>query len=190
MTQVVTTGWPHELLSLDDWESLPADESHRVECAEGVLVVIPKPLPQHQRAMVRLTDSLDRQLPADLAAVADVEVVVCQSPLTIRAPDVLVTGAAVLAANRPRLTPSEVFLAVEIVSEGSRRTDQVTKMSEYAEKGIPDYWIIEAAAPQPLSCYHLGAHGGYELVGTHSGVAAVNLRGIVIQVDLDHIARL
>jgi len=31
MTQVVTTGWPDRLLTLGDWESLPADELHDVE---------------------------------------------------------------------------------------------------------------------------------------------------------------
>lgn len=70
---VATTGWPDRLLALDDWDSLPADEWHHVECSEGVLVVTPKPLPRHQRAMVRLADSLDRQLPADHVALVDVD---------------------------------------------------------------------------------------------------------------------
>lgn len=74
MTQVVTTGWPDRLLTLEDWQSLPADELHHVECSEGVLIVTPKPFPRHQRALVRLAHDLDAQLPEHLSTVGDVEV--------------------------------------------------------------------------------------------------------------------
>lgn len=43
--------WPHHLLSLEDWIDLPETPEHQVEVVEGVLVVAPRPLPFHQRAV-------------------------------------------------------------------------------------------------------------------------------------------
>lgn len=187
MTQVLTAGWPDRLLNLADWESLPLDEAHHVECSEGVLVVTPKPLPRHQRAMVRLTHAVDRQLPAGLAALAEVEVILPGPPLTIRAPDVLVTSTAVVTANPARLQATDALLAVEISSEGSRRTDRVTKMSEYAEAGIPEYWIVDLDDPVSLACHRLDSRGGYQPHSAHEGAAGLPLRGVPVHIDLDNL---
>jgi len=37
-------------------------------------------------------------------------------------------------------------LAVEIISESSRRYDRMTKLAFYAAIGVPEYWIIDPAA--------------------------------------------
>ena len=62
---------PDHPLSLAEWDVLPEDTSHRYELVEGILLVAPRPAPLHQRAMVRLTADLDRQLPDQLTALAD-----------------------------------------------------------------------------------------------------------------------
>jgi Uma2 family endonuclease len=41
---------------------------------------------------------------------------------------------------------ADVLLVIEIVSPGSRRTDHVTKLREYAKAGIPTYWIVDTTA--------------------------------------------
>ena len=40
---------------------------------------------------------------------------------------------------------SELLLVAEVVSprSGSERTDRVQKVREYAQAGIPTYWIVE-----------------------------------------------
>ena len=68
--------WPDHLLSLAEWEQLPEDTSHRYELSEGVLLVVPRPLALHQRAMGRLMATLDEQLPDNLTALPDVEVII------------------------------------------------------------------------------------------------------------------
>src|SRR5699024_2214339 len=62
---------------------------------------------------------------------------------TVRAPDVVVTTNAIVRANPSGLVAADVPLAVEVMSGGSRRTDRVTKLREYAEAGIADYWIVD-----------------------------------------------
>jgi Uma2 family endonuclease len=37
-------------------------------------------------------------------------------------------------------------LAVEIISESSRRYDRMTKLAWYASIGVPEYWVIDPAA--------------------------------------------
>jgi Uma2 family endonuclease len=37
-------------------------------------------------------------------------------------------------------------LAVEIISESSRRYDRVTKLAWYASIGVPEYWVIDPSA--------------------------------------------
>jgi len=51
-------------------------------------------------------------------------------------------------------------VAVEIILEGSAEQDRVLKRHLYEEGGIPEYWLIEAAAQQ-ASFFRLGADGRY-----------------------------
>lgn len=190
MSHVTTSAWPDRLLDLRDWESLPADESHSIECVEGVLVVTPKPLPRHQRTMVRLCTALDRVLPAEYEVFAGVEVLLSSAPLTVRAPDVVVVEAALVGTSPPRLAGAAVRLVVEVLSEGSRRTDRVTKMSEYAEAGIAEYWIVDLTPAATLSIYTLDDLGHYDRQGEYAGTVAVSACGSPIELDLESISRI
>nr|WP_240617170.1 Uma2 family endonuclease [Nocardioides speluncae] len=162
---------------------MPVDESHHIECSEGVLSVTPKPFPRHQLAMTNLVYLIRKHLPPDLIALPEVDVLITESPLTVRAPDVVVTTKAAVEANPPRLAVADIRLAVEIVSEGSRRTDRVTKRSEYAEAGIPDYWIIDLADPVTLTSFHLDRLS-YRTAEEHKGVSSLTACGVVFNLDL------
>ena len=45
-----------------------------------------------------------------------------------------------------RVPAADVVLVIEIVSPGSRETDPVMKLREYAKAGIDNYWIIDPDA--------------------------------------------
>ncbi|HEX6360084.1 Uma2 family endonuclease [Actinophytocola sp.] len=144
--------WPDHLLSLQEWDELPEDRSHHLELVEGVLVVAPRPAPQHQIAMTNLTSALNRQLPGTLTATPDTEVVIDSTfPPTVRAPDVLVMSRSLYERNPPRIDAGEVLLAVEIVSPGTGRRDRFVKAGEYAGAGIPYHWIIDLTPPASLT---------------------------------------
>jgi Uma2 family endonuclease len=183
-----TVAWPDHLLTLAEWEAMPEDTTHRLELVEGVLLVTARPVSFHQRAMVRLTTELDRQFPKDLAAVADVEVVIDAGfPPTVRAPDVVVVPTAVYERNPPRFQAADVLLAVEIVSPGSGRTDRVMKFAEYADAGIAHYWIVDLDPPASLTGYLL-VDGHYELMIESAGVVEVASPAL-IRIDLDALTR-
>ena len=70
----------------------------------------------------------------------------------------------------------DVVLVVEIVSPGSRGTDHVMKLHEYAKAGIANYWIVDPDAPpdERFLAYRLEA-------GTYRRVAA--LEGDTVRVN-------
>jgi Uma2 family endonuclease len=176
--------WPDHLLTLDEWDELPEDRSRRFELAEGILIVSPRSAALHQRAMVRLADQLDHRLPRALTALADVEVLIEEGPAaTVRAPDVVVTGAELAEKNPARLAASDVALAVEIVPPGTGRTDRVTKLFEYAQAGIPHYWLVELSEPVTLTAYTL-AVDHYELVVSRASGTVTLTEPVRVELDL------
>jgi Uma2 family endonuclease len=58
---------------------------------------------------------------------------------------------------------TDLSLAVEIVSPGSAAMDEVVKVREYADAGIPRYWMVERDAAQTVTLHVLGADGVYEV---------------------------
>ncbi|RSM38578.1 Uma2 family endonuclease [Amycolatopsis balhimycina DSM 5908] len=176
--------WPHHLLSLDDWMELPATREFHVEVVEGVLLVSPRPLSLHQRAVARLTYWLDEQIPGEFTALHETEMVVAEVPLTVRVPDVMVVPTALVETNPARLAVGEVRLAVEVLSEGSKRTDRVMKFSEYAEAGIEHYWIVDLDSPVSMTTYRL-IDEDYENFGEFSGLAELEFAGARLTIDLN-----
>jgi Uma2 family endonuclease len=156
-------------MTLAEWDALDADPARRFELVEGVLLVVPKPSPYHQFAMVELAHGLNGQLPADLCAVADVEILVeAGDPATVRAPDVVVVPTDVFERNPARIDAADVLLAVEILSPGTRGTDRVTKFAEYADAGIGAYWLVDLEPPATLTAYAL-VDGEYETTAEGTG---------------------
>jgi Uma2 family endonuclease len=157
------TPWPDHLLTLEEFDALPEDNSRRYELQEGVLIVTPRAATLHQRIAGRLLELLNEQLPTGWESLVDVELVTQAGfPARVRVPDLVVTTVEVVDANVPRLTADQVQLAVEIISPGSRTTDTVVKPHEYADSGIPYYWVIDLDPPVSLVAYRLAGDFGYQ----------------------------
>jgi Uma2 family endonuclease len=152
---------PH-LMTLAEFVELPEDNSVRFELQEGVPVVTPRPRPEHQYALHKLVTQLEAQLPPELVALAEVDVRLdLEGPPTVRSPDVVVVHRHALPP--PTILPSSaVVLAVEVISPGSRRTDRVTKSSEYADAHIPHYWLVDLDDEPLLIAHHLAGPFGYQ----------------------------
>ncbi|WP_343601379.1 Uma2 family endonuclease [Mycobacterium sp.] len=171
-----------KLLSLEDWEALPEDNGAHVELQEGVLIVTPRPLRPHARAVFRIAKQLDDQLPADLEAIIDFEVCVdAAHPPTVRIPDVVITRKA---GPEQRLNGSDVLVAVEVFSPGSRRTDTVTKRSEYAEAAVEHYWIVQLGPPVTLTALRRVGESGYQESAEVAGEFTTSVP-VPLRLDLD-----
>ena len=120
------------------------------------------------------------------------------SPVTVqlepgeldREPDVFVLRPGVRFAGQRFPGVDKVLLAVEVVSPSRKsvRRDRVTKRAEYAEAGIPEYWIVDRRhpdGPQVLVLTLTGGADGYVEAGVYrpgDSAASVALPGLTFDV--------
>jgi Uma2 family endonuclease len=127
------------------------ETDQRYELQEGSFLVLPGPSPRHLKAALALAIQLRVQLPRGVKFVPDAEVdlglAVPTSPGTVRRPDLVAVGDG---AGARVLRAPEIQLVVEVAAPGSYRMDYQIKRSEYADAGIPHYWIIDVADPISL----------------------------------------
>src|SRR4051812_29091608 len=88
-----------------------------------------------------------------------------RSGRSYREPDI----AVLLNQNRHRLTSQRIDgpadLVIEVLSPESASRDRRDKLGEYAEAGIPEYWIIDARnVPSAIEGFRLNASGAYESI--------------------------
>jgi Uma2 family endonuclease len=167
---------PGRLLTIGDYARLGGDHQHRWELQEGALVISPGPGPVHVRASGRLLVMLEPQVPAGWELMLDIDVDLRlagpDQPGSVRRPDlVVVTEHEVERVVREGgfLRADQVSLAIEIVSPGSGRMDRLVKRAEYADAGIPHYWIVELDAPVSLVACQLAGEFGYQDGGSVTG---------------------
>ena len=167
---------PGRLLTVEAYAALGEDDRYRSELQEGNLVMSPSPAPNHMIVMRKLLIQLDGQLPADVQVIPDIDVDLELAPRGkpgfVRRPDlIIVHHAAVDRVHRHGgiLRASEVLVIVEIVSPGSSRTDHVIKRGEYADAGIPHYWIVDIDGSAGVTECHLAGEFGYQDAGPATG---------------------
>lgn len=160
--------WDH-LLTVDEYAGLGEIESGYTELLEGRLLMSPSPVPDHNVAAAELLVQLRPQLPDHLEVIPDVDVDLQladpDQPGFSRRPDLVIVQRSARARVRAEgglIRAGEVLVVVEVVSPGSHRTDYVTKRSEYADAGIPHYWIVDLDKPVSLVDCHLAEGFGYQ----------------------------
>ncbi|MBB2909031.1 Uma2 family endonuclease [Streptosporangium becharense] len=163
-------GW-----AADDLDHLPAEGPggepgffEHVELIDGALVFTAPQTRFHERVVFGLRVVLNAQVPEDLAAVTQMDVKLGHRMRPC--PDVLVVDAAAVEDDeRTFYVPTEVRLAVEVVSPESEDRDRKTKPSRYAEAGIAHFWRVENNGGSPVVyVYELDpATGVYALTGIH-----------------------
>lgn len=180
--------WPDHLLTLDEWDALPEDTSRRFELVEGVLQMSPKPTSPHQVALMMLAMQLDAAIRSHWwIPVADVDVVLVESfPPIVRAPDISIVPLDLARTGPKRYQANEVRLAVEIISVGSRRTDRIAKLGEYAEAGIPDYWILDLDS-LALDTFRLTDAAYEPVLRAATGIVALDVP-VALTIDLASLA--
>lgn len=122
---------------------LTLDTNHLIEYANGYVEVLPMPSLRHQQ----LVFLLQRILWEFVSTHSLGEVLAAPLPVKLwskkfREPDVIF----VAAANVPDATATylqNVDLVIEVVSPDDPDRDYKKKRKEYAQAGIPEYWIVD-----------------------------------------------
>ncbi len=182
---------PDHLLSIEEYAALGETDSGFTELVEGRLVMSPSPKPRHNIAIYRLAKQLEAQLPENLDFVPDTDVdlglVPAGEPGFSRRPDLLIIDRAAIARvdeDDDMLRADEVAIVVEIVSPGSKRTDYQVKHDEYADAGIPHYWIVDITAPVSLVVCHQAGEFGYQDASAVTGTFTTDVP-FPVKIDLD-----
>jgi Uma2 family endonuclease len=189
-TQDVYVEWiaklfpPQGKWSESDFFALP-DSNQIIELSDGEIIMSPAPTFSHQNAVGILFGSLHRfvlENQLGIVIVAPFGVRLWEDK--IREPDVLF----VQEKNRNRIQKDHFDGApdwvAEVISPGSRKTDEVDKLAEYAEAGIPEYWIVDLEK-RTIRVFHLEGTS-YQLVTTYSSgqvAEAVTIDGFTVPVD-------
>ncbi|MDW8325324.1 MAG: Uma2 family endonuclease [Anaerolineales bacterium] len=129
-----------------------------IELSEGRLIVPPMPTPEHQDVVGALYLILRAwaRRHGGRAFVAALPVRLWAGKF--REPDVILYTRE----HTDRIEKQYAGvpdLAVEVLSPSTEKVDLAEKMQEYAEAGIPEYWIVDAESPR-LEQYVL-AQGRY-----------------------------
>ncbi|MFB9905077.1 Uma2 family endonuclease [Allokutzneria oryzae] len=159
---------PDRLLTIDQYAALGETEYGYAELQEGRLVRSPSPTPDHNVVVGGLRDCLRPGVPDGHELIQDVhvdlELAPAGRPGSVRRPDLVVVDRA--ARRRVRssggmIRASEIILVVEVLSPDSHRTDSVFKRHDYADAGIPHYWIVDLQDRLSLVAYSLTMPSGY-----------------------------
>jgi Uma2 family endonuclease len=134
--------------SQGDWteeEYLTLDTNHLVELTDGCLEVKEMPTDFHQLVLGRLFAAMLLFVTASkLGYVRFSPLRVRLWPGKFREPDLIFMAVA----HKNRL--DEQYwgvpdLVAEVISESDPDLDRVVKMGEYAQAGIPEYWLVDPA---------------------------------------------
>ena len=182
---------PSHLLTVAEYLEIGEIELGYSELVEGRLLMSPSPAFDHNSAAFEMAVALRARVPEGLRIVpdldVDLELAPSDAPGTVRRPDLVVAREeAQLRVRREGgvVRATEVVLVVEVVSPGSTRTDHVHKRGEYADAGIPHYWILDISEPVSLLACHLAGEFGYADAGAVTGRFAAE-EPFPVEIDLD-----
>jgi len=152
-------------MTADEYFALE-DDGFLYELVDGVVCMSPSPTPDHQDAATQITVQIGGYLEKNPVGKVFIELDAHLGPGPtggdiVYRPDVVFIRTEKVARNRKRIDePPD--LAVEIVSDTSRRYDNETKKGDYERSGVMEYWIIDPHRGT-MSFYRL-RDGRYELI--------------------------
>jgi Uma2 family endonuclease len=133
-------------MTYEEFMALPDDGKH-YELIEGELVLNPAPNMRHQSIQWRIASALSRYLeahPIGRGFNAPTDVVLNDD--VILEPDLLVIlneHTSILGVNNVQGAPD---IALEILSPGTRRKDEIVKKRLYEHHGVNEYWVVDPDA--------------------------------------------
>jgi len=145
----------------EDLKLIPPDRN-RYEVVGGELFVTPAPRTLHQRIVGNIFTALHqhvRQHRLGEVFVAPYDVVF--APGTVLEPDVLFVSTSRLHYIGEDNLSGPPTLAVEVVSESTRRLDREVKLKQYGLYGVSEYWLVDPEG-KIVEIFRL-AEEGYQL---------------------------
>ena len=143
---------PPVKLTYADFVRFP-DDGRRHELIDGDRYVTPSPTVRHQTISGRLHQAVGNfleQHPLGQIWAAPLDVVLSDG--NIVEPDLVYVSrerAAVLTAQKIQGAPD---LVIEILSPGTRMTDEIVKRDAYERFGVAEYWVVNPESRAVMVC--------------------------------------
>lgn len=162
----------------EDYLWLTDHTNQLIEVTDGFLEVLPVPTDRHQTLLLFLSDEIRRWGGKVLMAPLRLRV----RERKFREPD-LVMLRDPKDPRRANRFWTGADLAIEVVSPDKPERDYVDKREDYAEGGIPEYWIVD---PQSETVFVLvleeGRYREHCRAGRGEQVASATLEGLHLEV--------
>ena len=158
------------------------DDGRRYELYDGEVIVVPSPLPRHQRVALHIAEILQEYEHAAGGLLLGSPLDIVFSEHNVLQPDVTFFRAErrhVVDMMEPTRFPPD--LAVEVLSRSTEARDRGRKMALYARFGVLEYWIVDPVSNE-LEIYRL-AGNGYRLdavCGAEDSASSPTLHGLTI----------
>ncbi|MEG3438868.1 Uma2 family endonuclease [Pannus brasiliensis CCIBt3594] len=137
-------------LTLEEYLQYDDGTDTRYELIDGELVKMPPETDRNNLISLYLLTRFLEFVPFKLIRHKDTEIVVTGNRTSVRVPDLMILTEELVAAiggKRATITPDmpPPALVVEVVSPGKTNEDRDYryKRSEYAARGISEYWIVD-----------------------------------------------
>jgi Uma2 family endonuclease len=145
-----------QLLTAADYLTYNDGTDDRYELVNGILTEMPPESNLNVRIAFFLLTQFLNLLPFTRLCHKDAELQVTSIKASFRIPDLMVlseAGEAALAGssrNTITLDMPAPLLVIEVVPPDDAARDYRFKRSEYAVRGVPEYWIVDPAQKQVL----------------------------------------
>ena len=157
-----------KLITMEEYLAYDDGTDTRYELVDGELVEMPTESPENCKLAKLLMLELAKYISIVLINLKDMEIVVSGKRAKVRLPDLTILteeGYTALGGQRSNTITQDMpppALVIEIVSPGqqNRDRDYRYKRTEYAARGIAEYWIIDSERQQLTLC--LWVNGQYE----------------------------
>lgn len=148
---VQTPQAPVNYFSFEDYYAYDDGTDNRYELVDGELVLMPPESIFNSDISMRLLLELGKIVPFHLLRYKEIMIEVSGRRAKVRIPDLLILGeecrAALETTKRGTITHDmpPPLIAIEVVSPGTENEvrDYRFKRSEYAARGIAEYWIVD-----------------------------------------------
>ncbi|HYM59950.1 MAG TPA: Uma2 family endonuclease [Thermoanaerobaculia bacterium] len=160
-------------LTYDDYAAIPED-GRRHEIIDGEHYVTPAPFSKHQDISRNLLVALANYLAENRSGTvyhAPYDVVFSNSDVV--QPDILCFTNEHRRIRTEKNIRGAPDLVIEIISESSRRTDEITKRNLYERFGVAEYWVVDPVV-ETVKVYRLTG-GRYERAAELSNEAGGHL---------------
>ena len=140
--------------TFDQWQALP-ETKQRCEVVDGVLIMPPGPMGEHQwtvRVIFRGLDPFVAERGLGIVLTAPYDVLIQREPLRVRQSDIMVVNAELTGIAHPsdlvgrRFLESPPLLVVEALSPSNTRRDLAERLADYRSIGVLECWLADFPA--------------------------------------------